>query len=1202
MQYFSPVHPRKLRIKPNQSVLLHSISYSDERRGGKKSADYKAKRKLTFLGQLTGSAAIRERVQALKHGSLDHLQFTVVCTGCGKKKGHKRNCAFHSSNLPNPPHSKTVSSPIPPIPSLPLSMTDPDVDSSCSSLDPLLSELKKIAKHVFEKKIQKFLLDSPSVTNTRKTNTSRPVPYPSYIYQFPDPTLEDNFTNEMFSSAEMLQYYSFLSTYADIFVWDPIRQSRHLLTHKIKQLQLLECPLGHELTFDGWNSQTDNIKWVFSLEGKLRFVFSPRLKCEICSKSTESEKPQSRFDCSSSFFVNRLPHFLIQKFPLALGNQRGCFSKEFLQAAHSLRVGAHTSVDSIHSVHRECVSNNLLSSSIICFSLLSHLLLGLKNFMLPLVNQSLVKNFKILKPVLWKRDHELAISPFRINKYIIRDLQSLEMLYIASLEAIQCKLLRYDHTFKVASMVQLIHRSSDSFNYHHSLPYSAVLTTMNEDQKVPFFSFVVSKSLSEVEDSLYSLTHRSPTVCIVGDNPNADSHFFQRILNKDIQFSRDIFHVFQDLFRECLPARQTERKSFMSELWFVFFSIHEPDIKYYKDFYFEKLAKENSEMPIDQKVQNWEVHRNSPSFFHCASESHRVRTVLNPSDEIINRLKSLIDKYNPNEEMTLFKPTIHSLHLSLVKQVRDGLFLPLSQTSGIPEFSNIGTESSPHWISNRSTSPLENYHQLIHHVLSGVSSPSVAHLILVAFTFRFNYTKENKLFYFSEKNTRPISYDPRLFNCLRDCIDSLENKQKPEESPCFPVPVYEEIAQYSLIPTTLDYIKSNPSLQVGIYRDKWRYSMARLAFESEDLSAEQLKSLSFFLEQNFPLSSPSSNVLDSYRSLSQKMNLTDLPIRSDFVSSPGERSLIRQLINEQRFLICSSSPSSFLKPADFLRKYDIYQLTMEFNLKILRSFSFHNGQIQTEDVQIPNRFVDSRVDSLSANNLITFPLKSFTLKEVEHIREFILIYADTLLRETNQQTKTNSVSVTEAKEKIVQVRKSMNLSSSEITTPAPLSRKRKQATSIDNSLSSTQVATALSQKKVNSQRINSASISSFSSVPSLAMLATIHSSSSLAVVSAIIPPSPVVASVSSSVVQNLPPSSSDSSVNLNECPCCKQVKHSKFKCAAFLLGHDENGNWTSAITRLNSGESKLQACYRHYSMLQAALLLAAGERNSSIIT
>lgn len=213
MQYFSPVHPRKLRIKPNQSVLLHSISYSDERRGGKKSADYKAKRKLTFLGQLTGSAAIRERVQALKHGSLDHLQFTVVCTGCGKKKGHKRNCAFHSSNLPNPPHSKTVSSPIPPIPSLPLSMTDPDVDSSCSSLDPLLSEFKKIAKHVFEKKIQKFLLDSPSVTNTRKTNTSRPVPYPSYIYQFPDPTLEDNFTNEMFSSAEMLQYYSFLSKF-----------------------------------------------------------------------------------------------------------------------------------------------------------------------------------------------------------------------------------------------------------------------------------------------------------------------------------------------------------------------------------------------------------------------------------------------------------------------------------------------------------------------------------------------------------------------------------------------------------------------------------------------------------------------------------------------------------------------------------------------------------------------------------------------------------------------------------------------------------------------------------------------------------------------------------------------------------------------------------------------------------------------------
>jgi hypothetical protein len=1208
MPYFSPFHPRKLRLSSNQSILLHSASSEPEKRGGKRNSDSKAKRRLTFLGQLTGSAAIREKIQALRCGSIDNLKFTVVCTGCGKKNGHKRNCAFHPSHIPHSSSNSISSSSSIPGPSLPLSMTEPNLDSSSNAkLSSILKECKNIAISVFESKIQKLLLDSALVgTSTRKTNSARPVPYPSYIYQFPDPTLEDNFSHDMFSSAEKLQYYSFLSNYAEIFVWDPIRQSRHLLSHKLKQLKLLECPLGHDLTFDGWNY--DNLKWVFSLEGKLRFVFISRFKCVICSKSADS---QSRFDSSASFFINRLPPFLTQKFPLVLGNKRGCFSKEFLQAAHSLRVGSHISIDSIHSVHRECVSNNLLSSSIVCFSLISYLL-GLKEI---LVHNSLVKNFKVITPVLWRRDNEMAISAKRINKYLIRDLQSLEMLYIASFESIQCKILRYDHTFKVASMVQVIKRSaaadSDSFDYHHSLPYSAVLTTMNEEQKIPFFSFVVSKSLSEIEDSLYSLTHRSPTVCIVGDNPKADSHFFERILGKNIQFSRDIFHVFQDLFRECLPSRQTERKQFMSELWFIFFSLHKPDLKFYKEHYWNQLTKENPDISVDQKIQSWENHQNSTSFFRSAIHSHRVRTVLNSGDRITSGLKLLIEKYNPNEETTLFKPSIHSLYSSLEKQVKDGFFLPLTETSGLSEYSNIGTDISPYWISNRSTSQLENYHQLIHHVLSGVSSPSVAHLILVAFTFRFNSNKENRLFHFADKNMRAHSFDPRLFNSLRDSILSLENKQKSEESPCFPGPIFDEIAEYSQIPTTIALIKSKPSLQVGIYRDKWRYSMARLAFESEELNSDQVQNLSTFLEQHFPLHSSSSSqtVIDSYRSLSRKMNLTDLPIRSDFVSHAGERALIRQLLNEPRFLIPNSSRSQFLKPADFLRKYDIYQLTMEYNLKILRSFSFRDEQVQIEDVQIPRRFVESRsCPAESADELINFPLSAFTLKEVEHIREYILIYADLILRDTSQQMKTNSISVAEAKRKTVLELQNSNLSISDLSTPTPLSCKRARTNSssvVTSVSSSSEHKPSIKKVKVSSSSVSSHSISSLlppsSSQISLASLTSTPFPSSHPIIAAIIPsqshagielpaasfpPAPLVKTKYSSRIP---------------CPCCKQITH-KTVCNAYLLGFNENGEWTGQVKRHSKREKRLHACYRVWLQTNPSSLSAADQTNSNANT
>jgi hypothetical protein len=426
------------------------------------------------------------------------------------------------------------------------------------------------------------------------------------------------------------------------------------------------------------------------------------------------------------------------------------------------------------------------------------------------------------------------------------------------------------------------------------------------------------------------------------------------------------------------------------------------------------------------------------------------------------------------------------------------------------------------------------------------------------------------------------------------------------------------MSQFFLKPVDISEIKSDASLQVGVYRDKWRYSMARLAFESEELNSEQTEAISLFLQQNFPLSSlhsapiSSSNSAETYRSMSQKMNLTELPFRSDFVSQHAERALVRQLLNEPRFLISSSTRSEFRKPADFLAKYDIYHLTMEYNLKLLRSFAFRGGKVEMEDIQIPRRFDDSlNCPAQFADDLINFPLSKFTLKEVEHIREFILIYAESILRQTSQQRKTNSSSLAESNAKRVREREK-NFSSSELQTPLPLATKRPRYESSIITSTSQLISKPPVKDKPEKEAQNFSNLpthsrsflppSSISSTTSLATLAT-ASPAPIPAFPAIIP-SPFTAGKEVSTIKpgifssSAPPSKSKYASRI-PCPCCNQITH-KTVCDAYSLGFNEKGEWNGEIKRLSKNEKQLHACYRVWKEKNSSS--AGGAPNSAQIS
>jgi len=198
------------------------------------------------------------------------------------------------------------------------------------------------------------------------------------------------------------------------------------------------------------------------------------------------------------------------------------------------------------------------------------------------------------------------------------------MYFKASFARIKYKIIRCDHTFKVASHVYTMHKNG-SGSYTCDNPFAALLMTMNEDQQVGFFAFFSTKSMKEVEPHLMDLLHRdphNPTQAVIIDSPTEESAFWDSIA-PGIQVLRDVFHLFQDFFAECNAGTDVLRKRFMNALQHAFFQLDEGDIESYRvrllrDHAAKNVGLENEPIKADEA---WKKKSRS---FNKLVDSHQV--------------------------------------------------------------------------------------------------------------------------------------------------------------------------------------------------------------------------------------------------------------------------------------------------------------------------------------------------------------------------------------------------------------------------------------------------------------------------------------------------------------------------------------------------------------------------------------------------
>lgn len=373
--------------------------------------------------------------------------------------------------------------------------------------DNLFRAMMKEAWSFFNSKIKARL---PSIdSKTRSVDCSS-------NFTFPDPKTVSHI-HPMFrdTSGKLLQLHFYLKRFTSIEVWDPFRFYPHLIDRN----SVLVCQKNHPLQYDGFHEHY--IKFGISFDGRIIFVIPALLRCSICEKANKSQdKPGDKsiyhYSTDSEHILSKLPPYVRTDFPLVRGRDRGAISLDFIEVALSLRLGAHATVSSIHFAHRECIANKLTRCSIAAFSLIATLNEKKENNLVP------IKFNQKLTPLLFEKDHEIAVSEARISRYCLLELKRQEMYFKASFKKIFYRVIRCDHTFKVASHIFSKHENGSGRTKSEN-PFSALVTTMNENQLVGYFAFVSTKSMKEIEPHLMALLRRDTnnrTQSVIIDNPS----------------------------------------------------------------------------------------------------------------------------------------------------------------------------------------------------------------------------------------------------------------------------------------------------------------------------------------------------------------------------------------------------------------------------------------------------------------------------------------------------------------------------------------------------------------------------------------------------------------------------------------------------------------------------------------------------------
>jgi hypothetical protein len=281
---------------------------------------------------------------------------------------------------------------------------------------------------------------------------------------------------------------------------------------------------------------------------------------------------------------------------------------------------------------------------------------------------------------------------------------------------------------------------------------------------------------------------------------------------------------------------------------------------------------------------------------------------------------------------------------NVIKQIDSGYYDPLN--NGLSEWTNISTNDTPHYIVNRSTSQLENLHQLLHSLLSCATSSIMAHFLVTAYIYRFNRLKGNRLDHLQNEARCHQCFDPRLLKLLCETIIKIKNTLSPD--------LVSYWMQHNLTPISKEELSSTLYLQSGVYRNKSSMSLASKAVEMNRFSDKQIDSM---LEYNISNHISSSIIQKDYSVL-----LSKLPMATSYVTTASEKIFIDHFLRDSNFSVSSRQDldySKIVKASDFLALFNWHDISLAYNDAILSAYDFkENGdelEIKTKPIVCKKR-------------------------------------------------------------------------------------------------------------------------------------------------------------------------------------------------------------------------------------------------------
>ena len=472
---------------------------------------------------------------------------------------------------------------------------------------------------------------------------------------------------------------------------------------------------------------------------------------------------------------------------------------------------------------------------------------------------------------------------------------------------------------------------------------------------------------------------------------------------------------------------------------------------------------------------------------------------------------------------------------NVVKQIESGFFEPLK----VSEWTNISTGETPHYIFNRSTSQLENLHQLLHSLLSCATSALMVHYLVSGKIFRFNQQKANWFDSLDKEHLCQQCYDPRLLSALFESAKKLKS--------IFPSPVLRYLKRFVLQPITEQELINDLSLQSGVYRNK---SIFSLACQSVHMNAFTQKQLDAMIEFNL-----TNHVNAALITQDESITMSNLPMAMSYVTTEHEKILMEHIRQKFKNPAFRMDASSIKKASDFLSHFNWLDITLAFNQTILDAYELTDvGQGQKYGVRIKRiivkRFVQGR-DGIMKEEDCELDVRQLSLKEAEHVKSYLLDVGKIQIAATiNKQLKQQpALPGTQA---LLNCHRPEYYVSNQSMEQSPQRRESKRQRfdddepeqPPDNFVADIQQARVL----INDQQLP-----------------------------------PLIANVENELQKpkgKRPPK--------EECPCCLKLRHEKpITCQAVLLGFDSEYVWKSNSTVIRKNrETRLAACQRTWSEQQ----------------